>query len=69
MVDDKTGAARLTPITVGTYQSDIILVESGLSEGDRVVTAGSQLVRPGQILDLVAPDEPVGSVESGKDGA
>lgn len=69
VVDDKTGAARLTPITVGSYQSDIILVESGLSEGDRVVTAGSQLVRPGQILDLVAPDEPVGSVESGKDGA
>ncbi|MEX6506879.1 efflux RND transporter periplasmic adaptor subunit [Jiella sp. M17.18] len=53
------GKAVLTPITVEAYQSDRILVQSGLKEGDRVVTAGSQLVRPGEKPKLVAATDEV----------
>lgn len=60
-VDKESDAARLTPVTIGSYQSGGIVVEEGIVAGDRVITEGSQLVRPGQIPDLVAMDEEAGS--------
>ncbi|WP_206456226.1 efflux RND transporter periplasmic adaptor subunit [Aurantimonas marina] len=60
-VDKESDAARLTPVTIGSYQSGGIVVEEGVVAGDRVITEGSQLVRPGQIPDLVAMDEEAGS--------
>ncbi|WP_371234467.1 efflux RND transporter periplasmic adaptor subunit [Pseudomonas sp. QE6] len=36
------------PIVVARYTADQVLVESGLSEGDAVVTAGVSKLRPGQ---------------------
>lgn len=39
---------KLQPIKVGSMTEDGLLVESGLQPGDRVVTAGAQLLRPGQ---------------------
>ncbi|MDY8111113.1 efflux RND transporter periplasmic adaptor subunit [Fulvimarina sp. 2208YS6-2-32] len=55
-VEKGTNAARLTPVTVGYYESATIIVKDGIEAGDRVVTQGSQLVRPGQVLDLVSMD-------------
>ncbi|MEN3793793.1 efflux RND transporter periplasmic adaptor subunit [Fulvimarina sp. MAC3] len=69
VVDAKTGAAQLTPITVGSYRSGIVLVKSGLAAGDKVLTAGSQLVRPGEVPKLVKPDEPIDAAAGGKDDA
>ncbi|MEC5291815.1 efflux RND transporter periplasmic adaptor subunit [Aurantimonas sp. C2-6-R+9] len=60
-VEKDSGAVRLTPVTIGSYQSGKIVVEEGIAAGDRVITEGSQLVRPGQIPDLVAMDEEAGS--------
>ncbi|MCB8839116.1 efflux RND transporter periplasmic adaptor subunit [Aurantimonas sp. VKM B-3413] len=47
------GKATLKPIEVEAYQTARILVRDGIEPGDRVVTDGSQLVRPGQAVDLV----------------
>ncbi|TFF25020.1 efflux RND transporter periplasmic adaptor subunit [Jiella endophytica] len=52
-VVDEAGSAKLTPIEVAAYQTGTILVAGGVEAGERVVTAGSQLVLPGAALDLV----------------
>ncbi|MBO0661084.1 efflux RND transporter periplasmic adaptor subunit [Jiella sp. MQZ9-1] len=49
--------AVLTPIKIAAYQTDEIYVAEGLKPGDRVITAGSQLVLPGEKLQLVAAKE------------
>ncbi|MBP0616555.1 efflux RND transporter periplasmic adaptor subunit [Jiella mangrovi] len=46
--------AKLTEIAIAAYRTDDILVASGIEEGARVVTDGSQLVLPGARLDPVA---------------
>ena len=47
---DKEGGATVRSQTVMTrgFSDDELLVESGLKPGDLVVTAGAQLLRPGQ---------------------
>ena len=49
----KDGKAALKPIEIAAYQTAQILVSDGIEAGDRVVTDGSQLVRPGQEVTLV----------------
>jgi multidrug efflux system membrane fusion protein len=43
--DDNT--AELRPVSVGQRQGTDVVIISGLSAGERVVTAGQMLVRPG----------------------
>jgi RND family efflux transporter MFP subunit len=45
---DKDGTVQLKPITVERYQGDSVVVGSGLTQGDVVVTAGVQKLLPGQ---------------------
>jgi hypothetical protein len=43
----------LRPVTVEAYESRHVLVASGLSEGDKVVTLGVQKLDAGQRLRIV----------------
>ncbi|MGN8119121.1 efflux RND transporter periplasmic adaptor subunit [Labrys sp. 22185] len=58
-VDPQTHVATIKPISVDSYRTDEILVADGLQSGDVVVTAGTQLLHPGQ---TVTPLMPVGQV-------
>ena len=52
-VVDKDGAVQLKPIAVQRYQGDAVVVGSGLTPGDIVVTAGLQKLIPGQKVRLL----------------
>lgn len=49
-VDPKTNAVSLKDIEVETYETNAFVVSKGLSVGERVVTDGGKLLRPGQIV-------------------
>lgn len=49
---DASGAARLVPVTVASYGADVFAVSEGLSDGDRVVIAGVQRLRPGMKVSV-----------------
>jgi hypothetical protein len=50
---EKDDTVQLKPIAVDRYQGDSVVVGSGLSEGDKVVTAGVQKLLPGQKVSLL----------------
>ncbi|MBB3937032.1 efflux RND transporter periplasmic adaptor subunit [Aureimonas phyllosphaerae] len=52
VVDETTRAVSLRSIEVDSYRTGYILVKAGLKPGERVVTAGSQLLREGQVVDV-----------------
>jgi RND family efflux transporter MFP subunit len=49
-VDPRSHVAAVTPIIVDSYRTGEILVRNGLKAGDVVVTAGVQMLTPGQIV-------------------
>jgi multidrug efflux pump subunit AcrA (membrane-fusion protein) len=55
IVDRKTSTVSLRTITVGSSDTDQVRVEQGLNPGDTVVTAGVQVLRPGQKVSLLGP--------------
>ena len=58
-VVDKDGAgADLRPIGIAAYTTDTLVVESGLSEGDRVVVDGGKLLRPGAAVEIIGEETP-----------
>jgi len=50
VVDPVTHAVALHPITVDRFETGKIILKSGVSEGDIVVTKGAQLLYPGRIV-------------------
>jgi multidrug efflux system membrane fusion protein len=48
IVDAKTSRVALRPVKVGAPQNDAVLVSEGLAGGEVVVTAGANLLHPGQ---------------------
>jgi RND family efflux transporter MFP subunit len=50
---DKDGVVQLKPIVVQRYQGDEVVVASGLSPGEAVVTGGVQKLIPGQKVRLL----------------
>jgi RND family efflux transporter MFP subunit len=52
VVDKNTGTVTLRPVEVARYDTDKVVVSQGLQEGDVVVTAGVQALRPGQKVKL-----------------
>ncbi len=52
-VVDAGGAVQLKPVTVERYQGDAVIVRSGLARGDVVVTAGVQMLVPGEKVRLL----------------
>lgn len=57
-VDPGSHAAAIRPVVVDSYRTGEFLVRSGLEAGDIVVTAGAQLLKPGQIVNPLMPAGP-----------
>jgi RND family efflux transporter MFP subunit len=54
LFDPTSGTVGLRKVTVLRYETDRVLVSEGLVNGDRVVVAGVQKLRPGQKVRLLA---------------
>ncbi|WP_321342161.1 efflux RND transporter periplasmic adaptor subunit [Breoghania sp.] len=53
VVDERDMSVSLRAIEIERYASGVILVHGGLAAGERVVTRGSQLLRPGEkVVDV-----------------
>ena len=48
IVDPSTQTVTLTPVKVGAFREDAVIIVSGVKEGDRVVTAGVHKLTQGQ---------------------
>jgi multidrug efflux pump subunit AcrA (membrane-fusion protein) len=48
VVDPERKTVSLVPVTIGHYDTSSAVVSQGLKDGDLVVTAGVQALRPGQ---------------------
>ena len=53
VVDRQTGTVSLRPVDVVRYDAAGVVVSRGLAQGDVVVTAGVQMLRPGQKVRLL----------------
>src|SRR5712672_2621744 len=53
VVDPEKKTVSLVPVTVGHYDTSSAVVAQGLKDGDLVVTAGVQALRPGQEVRLL----------------
>src|SRR5712675_383901 len=53
VVDPEKKTVSLVPVTVGHYDTSSAVVSQGLKDGDLVVTAGVQALRPGQEVKLL----------------
>lgn len=51
LVDDE-GKASLHAVQVGRYQTGSVLIRDGLTPGQKVVTAGGQLLHPGVLVEI-----------------
>jgi RND family efflux transporter MFP subunit len=56
VVDPEKKTVSLVPVTVGHYDTSSAVVSHGLKDGDLVVTAGVQALRPGQEVRLLETD-------------
>ncbi|OJY05336.1 MAG: efflux transporter periplasmic adaptor subunit [Rhizobiales bacterium 62-17] len=57
-IDKGTRAVTLTPVTVLNYNFGNVAISKGLASGQQVVTAGAQLLRPGQIVEIAQGSAP-----------
>ncbi len=62
VVDRQHGTVDLVKVVLARTDADRMLVASGLSDGDTVVTAGVQLLWPGRKVRLLSSTESGGSV-------
>jgi multidrug efflux pump subunit AcrA (membrane-fusion protein) len=53
VVDRGAMTVSLRPVEVGQFALDSVAIASGLEEGELVVTAGVQVLRPGQKVRLL----------------
>jgi membrane fusion protein, multidrug efflux system len=53
VVDRRNQTVSLRPVDVGRYDPASIVISHGLEKGDLVVTAGVQMLRPGQKVRLL----------------
>lgn len=52
IVDPSTKAVATAPVEVLAFDSGTVVIASGLNEGQSVVTAGGQLLSPGQTVEI-----------------
>lgn len=52
LFDAAKASVRLQPVTIARYEADTVIVATGLSKGDVVVTAGVNMLREGQKVRL-----------------
>jgi multidrug efflux pump subunit AcrA (membrane-fusion protein) len=53
IIDPEKKTASLRSVTVGRYDTSSVTVVDGLRDGELVVTAGVQALRPGQEVRLI----------------
>lgn len=58
VIDGNGTGAELRPVVIAAYTTGGILIEAGLRDGDRVVTEGGKLLRPGAAVEVVGEDTP-----------
>jgi RND family efflux transporter MFP subunit len=58
IVDKQGGAVALKPVVIHRYSREAIAVSGGIVAGDTVVTAGGQMLHPGQKVEVVAEARP-----------
>ena len=64
VIDPVGGTVALRPVQVARFELDEVLIAAGLSAGELVVTAGVQVLRPGQQVRLLdAPPPPAAGSE------
>jgi membrane fusion protein, multidrug efflux system len=64
VMDPAAGTVALRPVDVARYELDRVLIAHGLADGELVVTAGIQTLRPGQQVRLLgAPPPPEAGTE------
>ncbi len=56
-VDPATQTVALTPVTVARYSADTVGIAEGLTDGDLVVAAGSNLLYPGRKVEAIEAAE------------
>ena len=52
VVDPSTKAVATTPVGVLAFDSGVVVIDKGLEAGQSVVTAGGQLLSPGQTVEI-----------------
>ncbi len=52
---DGQGKAQLKTVTVGRYLSGKVIISDGLKDGEKVVTAGGQLLHPDVLVEIATP--------------
>jgi RND family efflux transporter MFP subunit len=50
VVNPKDKTVSLKPVVVDSYEKGVLVIRSGLQPGERVVTDGSKMLRPGQVV-------------------
>jgi len=58
VIDRASNVVSLKPIAVSRYTKDHIAVSGGLKSGETVVSAGVQMLRPGQKVEIVPEPKP-----------
>jgi multidrug efflux pump subunit AcrA (membrane-fusion protein) len=58
VIDPRSSTVSLKPIDVDRYNHGVIAVTSGLENGQRIVTAGVQMLRPGQKVEIATETKP-----------
>lgn len=53
IVDGASSTVSLRPVQVARYTRDTVVLSGGLKEGERIVTAGVQTMRPGQTIQVM----------------
>ena len=54
----KSDIAQMRPIVQGQIQGDLIVIEKGLTPGDKVITTGQLMVVPNKPVTVAAPAAP-----------
>ena len=54
VIDPRSNVVSLKPIAIARYTRDHIAVSDGLQSGEVVVSAGVQMLRPGQKVEIAA---------------
>ena len=57
IVDPSSKAVTTAPIEVLAFDSGVVVVDKGLQEGQSVVTAGGQLLSPGQTIEIAGASQ------------
>jgi RND family efflux transporter MFP subunit len=52
IVDQKTLAVSLKPVSIVSYETRKVVIDGGLEPGERVVTEGGKMLRPGQVVSI-----------------